>query len=288
MRSWSRHDGPMDLYSRRCLRDELEAWEARLEAAGVDSVVITDDGESYAIVEGYFKEPTAAWVLQAAFGGQVSTVVESALTDGWEPLPVPVGQRFLIVGGDDEEKAVETTRTVLRFERSEQVFDGQRHPTTLACLRWILTLFEEERLPPSARCLDVGFGTGILGIASALCGAESVDGIDVEAEAVECAAKNAARYDLEGRTQWIQADLREFASEETYDLVLANLYSELLQENLGALAERLADGGHLLVSGILARFVNAVIQAADQAGLTIVEKRQSGPWVTMRMRLASG
>lgn len=142
------------------------------------------------------------------------------------------------------------------------------HPTTKACLTAL------DRLArPGGTCLDVGCGSGVLALAAAKLGMQAV-GIDIEADSVLSSRENAA---LNGLTaEFSQTPLARVTG--TYDLVVANLYAEVLA-GMGPDLVRLT-GGHIALAGILADRAHLVLAALTPA-LTLVEEIRVGEWVSL-------
>ena len=114
--------------------------------------------------------------------------------------------------------------------------------------------------------IDVGCGSGILGIAAALTGARSVYMCDIDGQAVEAARANAALNHAVCRTE--MADLIE--GEERADLILANLTADILKRLAPSVGEHLLDGGELIVSGIIAERAEEVKEAFAERGFRVV------------------
>ena len=256
-------------------------WEDRLALAEPVALAMTHlDGLTLAL-EATFEEDTPAYLLQAAFGGKVRAVDIQATCDGWEGLPAKIGKRFLVALS---EESSDHSRVHLHFPSREGVFDGAQHPSTLTVLRMLVALAEEDHLSPSGDCLDVGCGNGILGITAGLLGARRVRGFDLCQEAITCARSRAIHYHLADKSHWHCCDLAHFQTDRRYDLVIANLYSELLEKSFESLGQWLAPGGTLIVSGVLERFAKQVFLAAGKQNLFVIERCQRGPWVSARLQ----
>jgi ribosomal protein L11 methyltransferase len=133
-------------------------------------------------------------------------------------------------------------------------FGTGSHPTTQACLRWLV------RYPPRARrVLDYGCGSGILAIAAAKLGAREVAGTDIDPQALEAARANA-------RTNGVRAHYTAPDRLPTgpFDLVLANILAKPLQTLAPTLLARVSAGGHLVLAGLLERQAEALIDAYRQ------------------------
>jgi ribosomal protein L11 methyltransferase len=125
-----------------------------------------------------------------------------------------------------------------------------------------------------ARVLDVGTGSGILAIAAAKLWPDSQAlAVDVDPLATAAAAENSERNQVAGRIAC--ADTPVGAVAGTFDLVLANIQSDVLLDLCDDITARVAPGGYLLLSGLLASQVDAVAAAYAERGLVIEHTRRS-------------
>jgi ribosomal protein L11 methyltransferase len=130
-------------------------------------------------------------------------------------------------------------------------FGTGSHPTTRLCLEWLC-----DNVSHGDRLLDYGCGSGILALAAAKLGAGEVVGVDIDERALEAAADNAARN---GVTLRLASSKR--AITETFDIVVANILTNPLCVLAPLIAGRVAAGGRLALSGILATQADEVIAA---------------------------
>ena len=130
-------------------------------------------------------------------------------------------------------------------------FGTGSHPTTFLCLQWLT-----ETLRGGESVLDYGCGSGILGIAAAKLGAASVLGVDIDDNALLSARDNAA-------SNGVSLALRHSkqALEERFDIVVANILTNPLCVLAPLLAGRIAPGGRMALSGVLAAQAGLVIAA---------------------------
>jgi ribosomal protein L11 methyltransferase len=130
-------------------------------------------------------------------------------------------------------------------------FGTGSHPTTRLCLRWLA-----EHLQRGASVLDYGCGSGVLAIAAAKLGAGAVSGVDVDAAAIAASRANAeangvlATFGLPGEL-----------TSTPVDVVVANILANPLELLAPLLAQRVAGGGRIVLSGILEPQANAVAAA---------------------------
>ena len=135
------------------------------------------------------------------------------------------------------------------------------------------------------RVLDVGSGSGILGIAALALGAGAVDAVDTDAEAVAATRANAEANGFAERLSARQGTVDGIPA-EPYPLVLANLVAAVLVELASPLTTNVAPGGTVLAGGIIDERGDEVETALTAAGLELVERRLDGEWVSLRMRRA--
>jgi ribosomal protein L11 methyltransferase len=152
------------------------------------------------------------------------------------------------------------------------------HPTTRLCLALVESL-ADRGLIAGARVLDVGCGSGILGIAAAKLGASDVLGLDPEPIAIEATAANARRNRLARRIRARQGTLP--SGEGPFGVVLANLISSLLVELAPALRDELAAGRTIIASGIFIDREPEVRVAFEDAGLNVTGRLAEGDWVAL-------
>jgi ribosomal protein L11 methyltransferase len=131
-------------------------------------------------------------------------------------------------------------------------FGTGSHPTTRLCLQWLAA-----ELPKNSTVLDYGCGSGILAIAAKKLGAGDVLGTDIDEQAVQSAVDNALAN--ETHAHFVLPDA--MPSGTHYDVVVANILSNPLKILAPALVGYVAQGGHLVLSGILERQTDELIAA---------------------------
>lgn len=120
-------------------------------------------------------------------------------------------------------------------------FGTGSHPTTFMCLRWIA-----ENITPELEVLDYGCGSGILAITAKKVGAKLVDGVDIDAQAIE-----SSLYNAEVNQVVVNFCLPNQFVAKQYDVVIANILSNPLRMLASALASYVKPRGQIILSGIL-------------------------------------
>jgi ribosomal protein L11 methyltransferase len=172
---------------------------------------------------------------------------ERAWMDSFQPMQF--GQHLWIVPsgmqGPDDPSALQ-----LKLDPG-LAFGTGTHPTTALCLEWIDAMDFRD-----LQVLDLGCGSGVLGIAAALKGAASVCCVDNDPQALEATVDNAERNGVSDR---IECYLPEDWAASQYQVILANILAGPLMQLAPQLCSCLGSGGHIVLSGILEH------QAADVA-----------------------
>ena len=152
-------------------------------------------------------------------------------------------------------------------------FGSGRHATTRTCL-FVL----QERLRGGERVLDAGSGSGILAVTAALLGALDVAGFDIDPTAETYANALARDNGVEARCRFTTGGFEHLSG--TYDVVLANIYSDVIQLHARDLAAAMAPGGWFAFSGCPMHHADATRAAITAAGLHVEEERVRGRWHT--------
>ena len=192
-------------------------------------------------------------------------------------VPVEVTPEFWIVPSWHEPPA--QARVVIRLDPG-LAFGTGTHPTTRMCLRWIARCQDDataRRTNPLGRVLDYGCGSGILAIGAAKYGAQDIDALDIDDDAVRTAADNAATNGVVLRAG------RPEAAAGVYQTVLANILATPLKVLAPLLWSRVAPGGSLVLAGILERQADELTAAyAPYCGLAVADALDG--WVLMTAR----
>ena len=155
-------------------------------------------------------------------------------------------------------------------------FGTGTHPTTRMCLRWIAK-HGDAAGQALGRVLDYGCGSGILAIGAAKFGATEIDAVDIDTAAVESTRQNAQANGVQ-----VNAGLPERAQGQ-YQTVLANILATPLKVLAPLLSGHVAQGGHLVLAGILERQAQELQEAYAPWLQLQVSDREDG-WILMTAR----
>lgn len=248
---------------------------------------VLPDGDVRAVV--HTENPVHAaeteTAVRAALPGSVmlrDVVEEKNWILAWREFFTPVfaGSRFLVLAPWMEEDAA--GRTVIRIE-PKMAFGTGHHETTALCLAVLSDLADAGRVALGMRFLDLGTGSGILGIGCALLGLTGL-GLDIDVQSVENARENCALNGLSsGGPEAAFAILRGSIedAEGEYDLILANILADPLISMAPAIVRRMKKGGALVLSGLLTLQAARVAAAYEAEGLPAPRRKESGEWAAL-------
>ena len=155
-------------------------------------------------------------------------------------------------------------------------FGTGTHPTTRMCLRWIAK-HGDAAGQALGRVLDYGCGSGILAIGAAKFGATEIDAVDIDTAAVESTRQNAQANGVQ-----VNAGLPERAQGQ-YQTVLANILATPLKVLAPLLSGHVAQGGHLVLAGILERQAQELQETyAPWLALEVADSEDG--WILMTAR----
>jgi len=155
-------------------------------------------------------------------------------------------------------------------------FGTGMHASTQLSLEFIDELFREVGPKPSST-LDVGTGTGILGLSAALLGCPHVIGIDNDIDARLAATDNIRKNRLENKMSIVDQDLQDIP--DTFDLVIANIIRNTLIDLAQPLVERVARNGFLILAGILAgQQAENIIKTYCTMDLVLIKEIRKEEW----------
>ena len=257
-----------------------DSWQERLLFLGWERLVITHLGGSNRIrLEIFEITQREGNLLLKQFGGEIRNLERS--TADWaksvvQKRPISIRGRLEILNrepGDDRPIPHHCL-----YLPAGLAFGTGDHATTAGCLRLLCDI-----APKSGRwhMLDAGTGAGILAIAAAKLGASHVDAFDLDPTAVRTAKQNAKLNELGPKIHFWKQDVLSFVPKLSYEIVTANLYSELLWQSAARLSCALVPDGYLIVSGLMRDQVQLISKLLEGKGTPILVARTRGKWVTL-------
>ena len=195
----------------------------------------------------------------------------------WRPYRLRRGGRELVLlpPWDERSKTPIPDDSLRLVIEPGGAFGSGRHATTRICCGVLL-----ERIKGGERVLDAGSGSGILAVVANLAGAGACLGFDTD-PAAQPAAERLARDNHAEQASFRTGDLSCVdPSEGPYDVLLANIYSDVIQAQAANLASRLSPDGWFAFSGCPIFHVKPTLAAIEAAGLRVREQRLRGRWMT--------
>lgn len=162
---------------------------------------------------------------------------------------------------------------------SNMAFGTGEHETTLMCLKLL-----QQYLTPDSVCIDVGCGSGILGISAIKLGAKFAYLTDIDDIAVKSANHNAQINGVADKVNVAHADLLNDAGIKG-DIILANITAEILCRLAPSIPKNLKEGGVLILSGIIEPRLESVLKAFGEQGLTFDKQMHEGEWFALSFKL---
>ncbi len=162
---------------------------------------------------------------------------------------------------------------------SNMAFGTGEHETTSMCLKLL-----QEYITPQSVCVDVGCGSGILGISAVKLGAKFAYLTDIDDIAVKSATHNSEINGVSDRIKVVRSDLLGDA-EINADLVFANITAEILCRLAPSVTAHLKRGGTLVLSGIIESRLDMVLDAFSAQGLKLEKQLKEGEWFALSFKL---
>ena len=203
--------------------------------------------------------------------------------------PFPVGKE-LMIKPTWENLPDGCDRKVIEIDPSSSFGTGS-HTTTRLCLEKIEQVLPRDK---EVRLLDMGCGSGILGIAAEKLGAKHIVAVDIDENSARIARENyevnhvdPSKYDVFAGNVLADEALKAKVGEAKYDFIAANIVADVIIWMSGLFKEFLKPEGKLVVSGIIAERSAEVIAALEKAGFKVVEFTESEEWAVVVLCHAS-
>ena len=192
---------------------------------------------------------------------------------------------LLVIPSWEQVSAEDQDKMVLHIDPGTAFGTGM-HETTQLCIRQM-----KKYLTPDTVLLDVGTGSGILGILALMYGAKKVVGTDLDPCAVDAVADNMKNNGIrpEDFTMMIgniitEKKVQDKVGYECYDIVMANILADVLVPLTPVIVNQMKKGAVYITSGIIDDKEDTVVQAVEAAGLKVLEVTYQGEWVSVTAR----
>ena len=161
---------------------------------------------------------------------------------------------------------------------SNMAFGTGEHETTSSCVELM-----QEYITPDSVCIDVGCGSGILGISAIKLGAAKAYLTDIDPIAVESSLHNAKLNGVEDKTVVAHSNLLE-NTEVQGDIMMANITGEVLKMLAPSIPKNLKKDGVLILSGIIESRLDMVKTAYEEVGMQVILEKRKGEWFALVLK----
>ena len=256
-----------------------DAWSERLRFLGPSNVIFVTWPNSNALkVEAYCHQSQASELVRR-FGGRASKLQKQIWTgDPARPrAPLSIRGKLKVFSELHAWRSWKQSGSKVRgiFIPAGMAFGTGEHTTTATCLRLLADV--AGTLPANFAALDLGTGAGILAIAAKALGAGRVAAVDFDRVAVRIAKQNASKNGF-STIDVSQRDVLRLAVRKPFDVVLANLFSDILVQAAPRIARAMRPGGWLIFSGVLREQASEVADAFQTSGFTKPRVLAHGKW----------
>lgn len=280
----------MALRSGIYVEDYSDLEQGALEIAHIDLIDedLLNKDRNVSLIHLYFSEednlPEALDYLEQSlknagieYSVDKSAIKDSDWAENWKKYfkVTEIGERLVICPG--WEQYSNPKKAVLRIDPGA-AFGTGTHATTSLCL----TLLEKYTKSGDS-VLDIGCGSGILGIAGCLLGADSAVGVDIDPTSVKVAKENADLNNVSENTKFIIGDLADNITDK-YDVVCANIVADIIIRLTADISNYMKKDAVYITSGIIDIRVDEVKTAFNNAGLTIIDELKKDNWYAFALK----
>jgi ribosomal protein L11 methyltransferase len=267
--------------------DEAATLLTRYAPQGWEEQPIADAEDGAVRICVYFENPNAAVSLASRLDAalddarvDMEEVPEQDWNAGWREFftPVKCGELFTVVPPWMAEVKLTTQHSIVI--EPKMAFGTGHHATTALCLEVLSELLKNGRLQPGQTFLDLGTGSGVLGIGLTLCGLTGL-GLDIDHQATVCAVENARNNKCSSKFEAATGGIETLTPDKRFDCVVANILSGPLISLSPLIVQRVTEGGCLVLSGILVEQADNVSRAYQRLGLPAPRKTKRDEWVVL-------
>ncbi|MDO5478927.1 MAG: 50S ribosomal protein L11 methyltransferase [Clostridia bacterium] len=265
------------------MKQNLRAWDI-VDEELMSSMMSQETQISFYLENDEKKDATVAEVIktakklseEGAFGRmkvEESLVKEEDWANNWKKYykPLRIGEH-IVIKPTWENAELEANDVVVELDPG-MAFGTGSHASTHMCLEFL-----EKTIQKGDKVLDIGTGSGILGIAALKLGAKSVTAVDIDPLAVKIAKENAALNGFEEPEFTVfEGDLADKVTGE-YDVVIANIVADIICELSKNVGKYIKADGKFITSGIIEFKADNVRNALKENGIIIREEKNKKDW----------
>ncbi len=192
---------------------------------------------------------------------------------------------ILVIPSWEQVEAKDSDKMVIHIDPGTAFGTGM-HETTQLCIRQL-----RKYVKPGAQILDVGCGSGILGMLALKFGAAHSVGTDLDPCAIDATHENMKangiredQYEVMIGNIIDDKEVQDKAGYEKYDIVAANILADVLVPLTPVILHQLKKGGIYITSGIIDDKEETVTEAVRAAGMEVLEVHHQGEWVSVTAR----
>ncbi len=266
-----------------------DAWEERFYG-NTNAVISEIKGGKSVRVEVYCESMEEAEKIKEQWGGSIRIIKNQnwVAMSAVEKPPLKIRDALIVTTTTDaaivdELKREFPDRHVIQIP-AEMAFGTGDHATTSTCLRLLVDIAREQK--GDWDMLDLGCGTAVLAVAAKLMGANTCHAYDFDPQAVRVSEKNISLNQVSDVSVEVQ-DVLEWKPPRRWPVVIANMFSTILQQAFPIIAEAVEPGGVLVVSGILKDQWEETRASAEAQGFSFHQVVKKGKWVTARGELSA-
>ena len=260
-----------------CSPELIDVIIAELFELGFDSFQEFDDGFEGSCENSQFDESKIDPILSQYPGTKYLVKEQEKINwnEEWEKNydPIIVGDKCIVRASFHEPQPQFEYEIIVTPKMS---FGTGHHATTYQILDYQMTLDHTGK-----RVLDVGTGTGILAIMAHKRGANSLTVTDIDQWCIENSEENFALNNVIG-VRLIKGQIKE-VKEVNFEIIIANINKNVLLEQIGEYAGRLAMNGTLIISGFYENDVNDLITEAEKSGLKEIKRTTKDKWAMLAL-----
>lgn len=265
----------------------MDAWEDRFYG-NPNAVISKLKSQKTIRVEVYTETEKEAKGIQKQFGGSVRKLVHQNWAAMVEPQRAPIRIRSsLIISGSRDEDARQKLqgefpgRHIIQIP-ADMAFGTGDHATTSTCMRFLVDIAKERNKSDQPwSMLDLGCGSGVIAIAASMLGAECCHAMDFDPQAVKVAKRNNKRNEVSNITV-TETDVLKWQPERKWPVVVANMFSTILQQAFPTIVRAMEKDADLIISGILYEQWEETRASAEENGLVFQKMTRKGKWCTAR------